>query len=371
MIDSILGIAVIADIHWGASSVLTERLYANLLQYFIEDLKKRKPKIIVIAGDYWHMKLSLNSTEASYGNAFINTLRSEFPETYILLIKGTRAHDLNQLDLFKPFASKYFRVYETVTVDYIEDMRLLIIPEEYYQDKSVYDKYLNVSEKYDWVFFHGLFSHAGSYALTEGGRLNKICFDSKDFTNIVYGRVVGGHIHDPIVHSIVDYCGSFDRWRHGEELRKGFRYYQYDVSKRRLVSSEFIENEGSAKFITVPYEQVRGLSVDTLTAKITELAKDVVSLRIKVSKTDDVIEQDLHNLLGITFSLPNVILFKDRPSRMKTIDEQKADEAQAEERKKRIKRFDGMTFEEITISYGKEQLGVSVSEQNISEALAG
>jgi hypothetical protein len=297
-------------------------------------------------------------------------LRSEFPETYILLIKGTRSHDLNQLDLFKPYASKYFRIYETVTVDYIEGMKLLIIPEEYYTDKSVYDKYLKVTEKYDWVFFHGLFSHAGSYALTEGARLNKISFNAAEFVDIVYGRVVGGHIHDPIVHSIVDYCGSFDRWKHGEEMTKGFRYYEYDVVRHLVLKNEFVVNTGAALFKTIPYVDVKGMTVDELTSFITKAAEGVVSLRIKVSKNDEVIDTDLHNLLAITFSLPNVVLYKDSPSKLKTVDEQKLADEKMEERKKRIKRFEGMTFEEITITYGNEQLAVKLTENEINEAIA-
>ena len=58
----IVRIAEIADIHFGVSTSLTNKLYINLKNNFINKLKELKPNIIAICGDLFDSKLSLNST---------------------------------------------------------------------------------------------------------------------------------------------------------------------------------------------------------------------------------------------------------------------------------------------------------------------
>ena len=213
----IVKIACIADIHFGAQSSITASLYENLHKYFIDYLIDKKPNIIVIAGDYFHTKLPVTSVEAQCAINFMRELKDTFRDTTIILIHGTESHDMNQLNVFKSLEGPKFKMYDKFTVDMIEGLKLLIIPEEYYPNKDTYSEVLHPSEKYDWVFFHGLFSHAGSYAAKAGNKYNKICFSTTDFNDIVYGKVTGGHIHDPIVKDKVDYCGSFDTWIFGEK----------------------------------------------------------------------------------------------------------------------------------------------------------
>ena len=224
-------IAEIADIHFGCNTQMTSRLYKELEEEFIGTLKQEKPDIIAICGDMFDQKLMFTTFESQLSNKFIHVLRTEFPNALIILVKGTRSHDLNQLDNFKGYVDNNFRIYNEVTEDYYNDFRFLVIPEEYYPDKSVYGKYLNTNEKYDWVFFHGMFS----YALNANNRFNKITFTVEDFKNCVFGKVVGGHIHDPVESGNVQYCGSFERWKHGENLTKGFRIHK--GSKKTLYLS--------------------------------------------------------------------------------------------------------------------------------------
>lgn len=363
----ILKIACIADIHFGAQSSMTDSLYKNLHEYFIKPLKAKNPDIIVIAGDYYHTKLSVSSVEAQFAINFMRELRDAFPSAAILVIHGTETHDMNQLNVFKSMINDNFKVYDKFTVDIVKGMKLLIIPEEYYPDKSVYDEVLNPTEKYDWVFFHGLFSHAGSYATKVGNKFNKICFSTTDFSNNVYGRVTGGHIHDPIVKDNVDYCGSFDTWIFGESPTKGFRYYEYDNSSKTVLVNEFIENLGNHSYVTVNFKDLDCNDIDKLVEDIAERSSKVDWLRIKVFRNDRISDSEIQNLVSVSMKFPNVVLLKESVgvSKEKTEEEQKADI----ERKNRISEYENLSFNQITKKFAKDKFGISVSDDQIAEVL--
>jgi DNA repair exonuclease SbcCD nuclease subunit len=363
---NVISIALIADIHFGANFTQTIDLSNALKKYFINRLESSPPDIIVIGGDLFDKKLSVNSHEAVLCNDFILSLVNMFPTTYKLLIKGTRAHDLDQLNLFKPLVSEHFRIYENVTVDYIKGLKLLIIPEEYLSSKDLYDPYLKVTEPYDFVFFHGLFSHAGSYAKAS---LNKICFTWEDFKDNVYGKVIGGHIHKRISYKNIEYINSFDRWAHGEEEDKGYLYITYDVKRKNILSFDFIVNEDSHKYVTLLYKDIYTLSTDELIEKLHDVSRGVKSLRIKIEKDDPITEEKLHVLLTISLNIPNLTI--DKRDQLQLIDEQSSLERQKElkERKDEISKYDKLTFEEITIKYAKEKLNSVLCEEDIKEAV--
>jgi DNA repair exonuclease SbcCD nuclease subunit len=366
--NNLTTIAVISDIHWGANFTQTIALSDALKKYFIEKLKQSPPDIIVIGGDLYDKKISVNSTEAALCNDFIINLVKSFPKTYILIIKGTRSHDLNQLDLFKPLVNNYFRIYEKAGIEYILDMKLLIIPEEYYPDKKVYEPFLNVKEPYDWVFFHGMFSHAGGYA--RQGNPNKICFSWDDFKDNVYGRVSGGHIHKMISYKNIDYTGSFDRDCHGEEDDKGYYLYTYDKKKKKTISSEFIVNEDAHKYITILYKDIAELSTDDAVKLLSKKSTGVKSLRIKIEKGDLITNDKLHFLLTISFNIPNIIIDKkDQASEVICQEMSLEKQKELEERKKEIENYKNMSFEEITIKFAKDKLNAVITEDDIKKSL--
>ena len=360
-------IAEIADIHFGALSSLTVKLYTNLVNNFIGELKKDVPDIIAICGDLFDQKLSLTTDESTYASLFIHKLRDDFPNSLIILVQGTRAHDLNQLDSFKGLVSNNFRIYTTVTEDYYKDFRYLVIPEEYYPDKSVYDKYFNTSEKYDWCFFHGMFSFAGGYALQTGNKFNKICFTVDDFKNCVLGKVVGGHIHDHMESGNVQYCGSFERWKHGEETSKGFRIHKYDTKSKKVVLDKFVENKDAQTYITVPFSEVDATNLEKLAKFVEKKAKGLTSLRIKISKGDTITEDETKNLVTVCLKFDNVVLLKESKITPKKNDEE--NKKISEERKKRIKEYDNLTFNQITQKYASEVFGKTLSDSDIEEVL--
>lgn len=360
-------IACIADIHFGAQTSMTDLLYKNLHKYFIDILKTKKPDIIVIAGDYFHTKLSVTSVEAQLAINFIRELKDSFPMSTILILRGTESHDMNQLNVFSSLIDDKFKVYDKFTVDIVNGMKLLLIPEEYYPSKDVYSEVLNPVEKYDWVFFHGLFSHAGSYATKVGNKFNKICFSTTDFANNVYGRVTGGHIHDPIVKDNVDYCGSFDTWIFGEKPEKGFRYYEYDTSTKQVLKNEFVKNEGNHSYVTINFKDIDCTNVDSLVKRISEESVKVDWLRIKVSRNDVISDTEIQNLVSVSMKFQNVVLLKESigVNREKSEEEKRADI----DRKNRISEYENLSFNQITKKFAKDKFDVSITDDQIAEVL--
>jgi DNA repair exonuclease SbcCD nuclease subunit len=358
-------IAALADIHFGACFSQTITLYNALKEQVIERRQDTPPDIIIIAGDYFDRKLTLNSIEATLANDFMVKLTQIFPKTYILVLKGTRSHDLDQLHLFKPLQGEYFRIYETVIIEYILGIRLLIIPEEYYPDKGIYEKFL--SEKVDWVVFHGMFKHAGGY--TKLNNPNKICFSAEDFKGKVWGRVIGGHIHKPLTYQNVDYINSFDRWCHGEEEPKGYRVYTYDTTKHTVLSSEFIENPHAHQYITLPYQDIAGLDEQSCIEYLHKRVEGVKSLRIKIEKEDEISEEKLHQLLTISFAIPNLII--DKKSKGITLETNTSYEKQQEleRRKEEISQYSSLNFEDITTQYAKNKFNATITEEHIKMTL--
>jgi len=366
----VVKIAEIADIHFGANVTITSKLYSDLTNHFINWIKENAPdiNIIAICGDLFHSKLALTSDEAILAVRFVRDLRSSFPNAKIILVKGTRSHDLNQLDVFN---GDNVSIYREVTEDYYDqNFRYLVIPEEYFPDKSVYDKYFNTTEKYDWVFFHGMFNFAGFSAVIQGCKYNKINFSPDDFKNCVYGKVVGGHIHDPLVsdNKLVEYCGSFERWRHGEDLTKGFRYHEYDSSSKKVIKDEFIPNPNCQIYKTILYKDLDCKNLEKLVDTVKELSKGVASLRIKVLRGDEITEEETSNLINTCLQFNNVSLYKEDKKKSSAKSEELI--KRSEERKRRIKEYDNLSFEEITQKYAKDVLGKTITSEEIKEVLS-
>ena len=85
--------------HYNSSKLYNELIQKVLYTYD----KKDELDMVIINGDYWGTKLSLNSIDAKLGISFINELYTVCKENDILIrmIKGTLSHDHNQLGAFK------------------------------------------------------------------------------------------------------------------------------------------------------------------------------------------------------------------------------------------------------------------------------
>lgn len=241
--------AVISDIHAGA--VKADILENELDKTFIKYLKSLKIlDFVVITGDLFDNKLSLNSEHTKYIFIFLKKLIEVCikKNAKLRIIKGTEFHDNKQLDIFKFL---YNSNVDLKIIDNVADEELfsgfnvLYIPEEYMNDKDEYYKeYFN--KEYDMIFGHGLVNEVAFAAKIQESEvtMNKApIFKTEQLLDICKGPIFFGHIHKPqCIKDRLYYVGSFTRWIYGEEEPKGFMMVAYtaDTGKYEV---EFIENK--------------------------------------------------------------------------------------------------------------------------------
>ena len=256
MKESYVGV-IIADIHFGAQS--SEKLYDELNKNFLSYINKMKIlDFVIIAGDLFDSKISLNSDHVNMVFRFIKELMCICVKkcAKLRIIKGTESHDNQQLQVLRHMTASNcdFKIINTVEAeDLFENMYVLYVPEEYVKDPNEYYKeYFNRS--YDMVFGHGMFTEvafAASYQKSEVTMNKAPVFKSKEFINICRGPIFFGHIHKSqcIKHQIY-YTGSFSRWSFGEDEPKGFMMVGY-TPETSAFKVEFIENKDVNDYVTM------------------------------------------------------------------------------------------------------------------------
>jgi DNA repair exonuclease SbcCD nuclease subunit len=349
---------VIADIHIGKREDVFG-LYKEL-QFFIDFVKKKDINFIVIAGDLWDRKVSINSPFATYANLFIrNLIDLKKP---IIIVKGTFSHDLYQYDIFKDLIDKkLIYYYDIVNEIEICNMKCLIIPEEYIDNKEeYYNKYF--IKKYDACFGHGMFTFAGAYTEFANFKKNKIMFTVKDFNN-VSGMVDFGHIHNHIKKGNVEYTGSFSRDDFSDENPKGFLYREYDTSKHKLIKGEFIENKNAPIYKTIYAKDIPDNDVFNYCKNI---RKKVNSLRIII---DSIISEEKYNNLKIfTNNETYVKLEKKITSNNINIINKDIDEKR-KERDEVLNKYKNKNIIDVTKEFAKEKYDFILSVEDITEVL--
>lgn len=360
-ISNELNIATIADIHFGATDD-SRILYKELTEMFIKPLLTNIPDLIVLLGDLYDKKYTLNSEAAIYCNKFMSDLKTLFPNTIIAIIHGTLSHDYMQLDSFNHYISDNFRIYKEATVDYIKGMKILFIPEEYLSSKVIYTTFME--DTYDFVFGHGMFNHVGVYANMESVKKNKIVFTYKDFENKVKGVVNFGHIHKQSDYKNIIYNGSFTRYSFGEEEAKGYYTYRYDVSKRKLLDKTFVENILAPKYDTVAFETLPNNKND-FTNSIIETLKNCYKLRVKVEDIQTSRENNYHDLVAISKRNDKLIVFRKlKPTKP---------DAKISERElhieNEIKKYKDDDWFSVTIKFAKHRYDIELTKEDILEAI--
>jgi DNA repair exonuclease SbcCD nuclease subunit len=280
-----LQIFEISDIHFGEHKD-SELLYQELINVFIKKIKENIDTLdmIIFAGDFWGTKLSLNSKDAKFGLQIINEVYNICKKKGIVIriIKGTVSHDYNQLNNFRYLQKKnnIFRIIEKVCEEEFEInnrlFKVLYIPEEYTGDKTYYDKYLNKEKYYDLIFGHATFDFSAfASQKIESEKFIKTApiLNSKDFSKIVKGAGLFGHIHIKDNKNLIYYSGSFSRLNFGEEEEKGFYEIRYNLknSETELI---FHENFLAPIFKTIKLSEFFDKSI-----KFTE---DNIELKIKL-----------------------------------------------------------------------------------------
>lgn len=250
---------VLADIHAGAFKA--DDLMYELDECVIKYLKSLKIlDFVVIAGDLFDNKLSLNSEHTRYLFVFLKKLIDICIKhnAKLRIVKGTEFHDNKQLDVLKFLANSNcdIKIIETVSDEKLfDDLNVLYIPEEYVADKDDYYRdYLNDSDRYDMIFAHGLVNEVAFVAKMQESEVTMArapIFKSEELLDVCKGPIFFGHIHkSQCIKNRIFYVGSFSRWIFGEEEPKGFFTVAYSPDTTNY-DVEFIENKHAKRFDTM------------------------------------------------------------------------------------------------------------------------
>ena len=305
------GIITLGDIHWDAFDIPKQKEEMTLPLNVIKDMKHLD--LVVIAGDYYDSKLSLNSKAAKAAIDWMAALVSLCKErnTKIRMIKGTNSHDNNQLEIFRPYEKEsiennndFFRIYNEVCIEEtLPGMKCLYAPDENIASEEYYKLHQHEFFKnapMDIMFFHGTFDIVAPNIAVQESELEgikSIIFKYAYFANIVT-CMVGGHWHDGEEiddDSNMYYTRSVSRWSFGEEKPKGFLYTVYDTFDRSYAVKR-IENPFTDTFTT--------LTVDTKSLETVQdyknliesvkyiLSDDKAHVRLKISLSDEKVMND-------------------------------------------------------------------------------
>lgn len=291
----------IGDVHIGATPA--KQLRQELWKVFFPHLlSKDKLDIVVIAGDLFDTKLTLNGEDAKLAIDFMDTLVKvcKKKKSILRIIRGTRNHDLNQLNNFiylEKDKTVDVRIFNSVAKERVLGLDILWLPEEYMEDQEkYYEEYFN--DTYDLAFFHGTFQHVGFSKALDSERPMKHApvFSYTDFEHMVHGAVMGGHIHNGGVYKDkIYYTHSFSRWKHGEEEVKGFLDFSYDKKTHECEVTR-IENILARVYRTIDISKLlKKNSVEKVIKYIKKLKKDsdIYDLKTVISKPEEVEESDL------------------------------------------------------------------------------
>lgn len=250
---------VLADIHGGAFKA--EDLMYELDEGILKYLKSLKIlDFVMIAGDLFDNKLSLNSDHTKYMFVFLRKLIDICikKNAKLRIIKGTEFHDNKQLDILNFLSNSNcdIKIFETVADEELfEDFNVLYIPEEYVSDKDEYYKdFLNKPDRYDMVIGHGLINEVAFVAKMQESEVTMAkapIFKSEELLSVCKGPIFFGHIHkSQCIKDRIFYVGSYSRWIFGEEEPKGFFTVAYSPVNNKF-KTEFIENKNAKKFDTM------------------------------------------------------------------------------------------------------------------------
>lgn len=306
-------VAVISDIHFGAMDpdTLLHELNESFIKkiYYCDDIN-----LVVIDGDLFHKKLSLNSSHSKAAFMFLTILCNLAKEKNfkVRLVRGTLFHDNDQLENAHMFSDICdFKMYEHLTKETIDDIDILFIPEEYIDDESYFDEVYHTH--CDLCFGHGMVKEASFEAeKQESGITMKKSpiFDTKRLLSVVDGVAMFGHIHTPmVIKKRFYYCGSFSRWCFGEEEPKGFHVISYDKENPENTKVQFFQNDLAPIYDTISLE-IKSSDIE----KVIKTIQDVISFgdyyrrRVIVNITNEVSNRRLmKDTIMETFSKFNKI----------------------------------------------------------------
>ncbi len=287
--------AIISDLHCGAFPA--DIWYNELSKGFLKKISKAPIlDFIIISGDFFDTKISVNSQYAKMGLKFFTKLLKICKEKNCKLrvIKGTESHDNKQLEIFDELDEAVgcdFRIIYTVEKEWLfHDLKVLYLPEEYIDSvDEYYGEFFK--DTYNLIIGHGLVDKAAFIATiqeSESTHPKAAIFKTALLNKICNGPIYFGHIHKPMVVNKFRYVGSYSRWAFGEEEDKGY-YMLYITPKTGKFRDEFIVNDIARRFDTVKVEvtssifhKSEGEIVEYMMELANTLRKDFIRLEINI-----------------------------------------------------------------------------------------
>lgn len=288
--DDLLIIASIADVHIGNEAISAKQCKYQLKKGVIDKLKLLKRLDgLVICGDLFHKSLSMNGEYATVANWFVNKLVKLCTkhQAFFRIIKGTKSHDLDQLDNFKMY-EEYdnnilnFKIINNVEIEELYGCRMAFIPEEYIKEspKKYYREIFDNGDNYfDMIFFHGMVDAFSGKSTPDNYYEDYITaaptLKVKELCRVCKGPIQAGHVHSRTHYGTEKffYIGSTLRYAHGEEEDKGFNLTLYLKSNSKYVV-EFIKNEYTLNFhqIKITNDDLKNKSIDEIKEMLDEIA---------------------------------------------------------------------------------------------------
>ena len=286
-------ILIIADLHWGAVEASRLDYELESFLYFLKTYKNID--LVVIAGDYWNDKTNLNSKTSIKGNQWMHKLKDVCNSIgcKIRVIVGTKSHDNDQLDIFKPIEDESFKIFRSNTVEKtLDNCNFFYLPDENLNKDDYYDKY--DSNIFNSGYIDVIFSH-GNYDVilkdlpeqeTEIQSINNIIFDYEFWNGLCYGPIISGHWHSYYKYKNLIYVGSYSRFGFGEEDDKGFLFLRYNT-KTKEYYTKFIINRLARRYSTYVIDSAYMKSLDQCKSFVENLrdilkSDDDMKMRIKI-----------------------------------------------------------------------------------------
>lgn len=335
-------IIAFGDIHFKEEA---DFLKYQLDEIFIKYVLENKDNIFLIecTGDYFDKRLRSDSSGYILALQFFYELYQICMENkiYFRMILGTLGHCANQQNVFKMYENKYFKQFNSIQEEEIEELKILHIPEEYptdfkeYYKNEIFDK---EGGYYDLIFFHGLIksqSFNNSIIESEKPYKSQPVWNEEDLIRICKGVIIGGHIHCRNNYKEkIYYTGSFTRHGFGEEEDKGFISCIYTPEHTVIFGLEhmdgntkniniktkyeviYINNYLAPKYISIDIEK-ESVNINNVENFILTLEENIKSLttdeKIRILAHIDYIKENFDCVNIITNYIkkyPNIVEFK-------------------------------------------------------------
>ena len=299
-------ILALADIHWGAMDAHEMADNLQLVLDFIEEYTKdHSLDMVVICGDYFDYRLTLNSKPAIFALKWFDELFYTCKKCGVKklrAVKGTKEHDNDQWDAIRPKDSgededAFFRKFlVTGAEETLPGLNCVYCPDETINVKDHELQYTTIcTSTYDIGFFHGNFDAILPKFVIEQNldqQIPSIIYYKDVWQRRINGPMISGHWHvfkdmDPLF-----YIGSFDRWKFGEEEPKGALFISYDTDDhsyyiKRLINPfarNFVELQVDNSLCNTP-EHFSYLQ-DQIASIIEQDKRVQIKVKYQISKND-------------------------------------------------------------------------------------